>query len=112
MGHSAGPIPGSWKKWSITHILSKPASSARRPIAANVSPSRASPPSQVKLGTCKPIFTYVVSLHNIRSFSGQGHFLLRGGATRVPVWTMRGHNDDLSCKLGIYGEHVVCQYGD
>src|SRR6266567_1088451 len=51
----AGPTPGIWKKWSMTHTLNKPARSARWAIKPNVSPSDPCLLGQVKLVTCNPI---------------------------------------------------------
>src|SRR5215210_7973932 len=55
MGSSASPTTPIWKKWSITHILAKPASSAVLAISANFGPIEAGASGQVKRGTCNPM---------------------------------------------------------
>ena len=54
MSSHAGPICGIWRKWSITHSVSKPASSAASAMSRSRSPSSAGPPGQVKRGICNP----------------------------------------------------------
>ena len=48
MSSSASPSPGSWKKWSMTQMELKPASSAVRTTSASREPSSGGPPGQVK----------------------------------------------------------------
>jgi hypothetical protein len=48
---SGGPIIAIWKRWSITHRLVSPASSAREAMRAKFSPMCSWPSGQVKLGT-------------------------------------------------------------
>src|ERR687886_2032043 len=57
MGSSASPTTPIWKKWSITQMLAKPASSAVLPISANLGPIDAGASGQVKRGTCNPMRT-------------------------------------------------------
>ena len=57
IGSSISPTLRIWKRWSITQIESKPASSAARHTRASVSPIRASPPGHEKEEICRPIFT-------------------------------------------------------
>ena len=47
IGASGGPRPRIWKKWSMTQIESKPASSAVRTTRASVGPMASAPPGQV-----------------------------------------------------------------
>src|SRR5215212_141566 len=57
MGSSASPTTPIWKKWSITQMLAKPASSAVLPISANFGPIEVGASGQVKRGTCNPMRT-------------------------------------------------------
>ena len=50
-----------WKKWSMTAMLSKPASSAVLATAASLLPSCSAEPAPLNSGTCKPIFTIITS---------------------------------------------------
>ena len=51
-----GPMSGSWKKWSITKTVSKPAASPVVAIVATVSNNRlGSTSGYVKLGICNPM---------------------------------------------------------
>ena len=56
IGSSGRPTEPIWKKWSMTQIESKPASSAVRTMAASVSPSRSPPPGHVKELIWRPSF--------------------------------------------------------
>ena len=56
IGSSGRPTPRIWKKWSITQIESKPASSASRQIRARVGPMASVPPGHVNELSCRPIF--------------------------------------------------------
>ena len=53
MSSHAGPICGIWRKWSITHSVSKPAASDRRAMSRSRSPSSLGPPGQVNWGSCR-----------------------------------------------------------
>src|SRR5215213_1835318 len=57
MGSSTSPTTPIWKKWSITQMLAKPASSAVLPISANFGPIEVGASGQVKRGTCNPMRT-------------------------------------------------------
>jgi hypothetical protein len=57
MGSSIAPTLRIWKKWSITQIESKPASSASRTTLARVGPMASGPPGQVNELICRPSFT-------------------------------------------------------
>ena len=54
MSSQAWPMPGIWRKWSITHRLSKPASSAAVAISRSRVPISDGPPAQVNRGSCNP----------------------------------------------------------
>ncbi len=56
IGSSGRPTEPICRKWSITQMESKPASSAVRTMPASVSPMRASPPGQVNELIWRPIF--------------------------------------------------------
>ena len=56
IGSSGRPTPRIWKKWSMTQIESKPASSASRTIRASVGPIASGPPGQVNDGIWRPTF--------------------------------------------------------
>src|SRR6186997_2983449 len=56
IGSSTRPTLRIWKKWSITQIESKPASSASRTMRANVGAMASGPPGQVNEGICRPTF--------------------------------------------------------
>jgi len=51
MAFSGGPTMEIWKKWSITHRLAMPASSASRAIRAKVGPMPSGASGQVKFDT-------------------------------------------------------------
>ena len=54
--------PPIWKKWSMTQMLEKPASSAVRAISASLPPSSLGPAGKVKFGICSPIFMVIYLL--------------------------------------------------
>ena len=54
MSSQACPIPGICRKWSMTHRLSKPASSAAAAISRRRRAISAGPPGHVKRGSCRP----------------------------------------------------------
>ena len=56
IGSSTRPLPRIWKKWSMTQIESKPASSAWRTIRASVGPIASGPPGQVNELIWRPTF--------------------------------------------------------
>src|SRR6202142_78970 len=56
IGSVTGPTPRIWKKWSISQIESKPASSAVRAIRPRVGAIAAVPPGQVNESIWRPIF--------------------------------------------------------
>src|SRR6266536_1381459 len=62
-----------WKKWSITPIESKPASSAVRAMAASVGPRFSGPSGQLKSGTWSPIFMAITNLHPYSAPDLPGH---------------------------------------
>src|SRR5215211_6142 len=62
MGSSASPTTPIWKKWSITQMLAKPASSAVLAISASFGPIEAGASGQVKRGTCNPMRKLVSSV--------------------------------------------------
>src|ERR1019366_8831259 len=66
MSFSCGPTPRIWKKWSISHTLWKPTSSATRAICASFAPICAAPPGHVKLGICRPIFIRILLERSFR----------------------------------------------
>ena len=57
IGSSAAPTISIWKKWSITQMLAKPASSAVRAILTSPGPMEPGAPGHVNLGTCNPTRT-------------------------------------------------------
>ena len=57
MGSSTAPTLRIWKKWSMTQIESKPASSASRTMRPRVGPMASGPPGHVNDGICRPSFT-------------------------------------------------------
>jgi hypothetical protein len=61
IGSSARPTARIWKKWSITQIESKPASSAVRTTRASVGASCSGPPGQVNELIWSPNFTAAAS---------------------------------------------------
>src|SRR3712207_618596 len=67
MGSSASPTAPIWKKWSITQMLAKPASSAVLPISANFGPIEWGASGQVKRGTCNPIRKPVSSVFSVEA---------------------------------------------
>ena len=56
IGSSISPTLRIWKRWSMTQIESKPASSAARQMRARVGPMASSPPGQVKDEIWRPTF--------------------------------------------------------
>ena len=56
IGSSGRPTPRIWKKWSMTQMESKPASSASRTIRARVGPMASGPPGHVNEEICRPVF--------------------------------------------------------
>ena len=56
IGSSARPTLRIWKKWSITQMESKPASSASRTTRPRVGPMASVPPGQVNEAICRPAF--------------------------------------------------------
>ena len=56
IGSSARPTLRIWKKWSMTQIESKPASSASRTMRPRVGPMASVPPGQVNEEICRPVF--------------------------------------------------------
>ena len=56
IGSSGRPTPRIWKKWSITQMESKPASSASRTIRARVGPMASGPPGHENDEICSPTF--------------------------------------------------------
>ena len=63
IGASGGPRPRIWKKWSMTQIESKPASSAVRTTRASVGPISAAPPGHVNWLTWSPNLTRSIMWH-------------------------------------------------
>ena len=56
IGSSGRPTPRIWKKWSMTQMESKPASSAARTTRASVGPIASGPPGQVNEESWSPAF--------------------------------------------------------
>src|SRR5712692_3896742 len=57
MGSSGAPFGGIWKKWSITHRLYRPPSSAARATLSRLGRTAAEPPGQSKRLMVNPMRT-------------------------------------------------------
>ena len=86
IGASGGPPPRIWKKWSITQIESKPASSAARVTRARVGPISLGPPGPGEVVDLQPEFHAAKSRQSLEGEPPQPPEMMSESSTG---WIMR-----------------------